>query len=198
MRILTVSVALLTLGLASACEKKEAPVKEAPKQEAAAPAAAPEAAKPAEAAPAPEAPAPAPVVEEKKPEAMPEAKAEAPKPATPEEVTTASGLKYIDTLVGTGDVPQAGQHVTVHYTGWLQSNNAKFDSSVDRGEPFTFIIGRRQVIRGWDEGVMTMKVGGKRKLIIPPELGYGSRGAGDVIPPDSVLVFDVELLAVGQ
>jgi peptidylprolyl isomerase len=186
------------MGLTSACAKKEAPVKEEPKQEAAqAPAPAPEAPKPAEVAPAVEA-APAPVAEEAKPEAMPEPKAEEPKPAANEEVTTASGLKYIDAVVGSGETPQAGQHVTVHYTGWLQSNNAKFDSSVDRGQPFTFIIGRRQVIRGWDEGVLTMKVGGKRKLIIPPELGYGARGAGDVIPPDSVLVFDVELLAVGK
>jgi len=109
-------------------------------------------------------------------------------------VTTASGLKYIDQAVGTGQSPTPGSSVTVHYTGTLE-NGTKFDSSVDRGAPYTFIIGRGAVIKGWDEGVMSMKVGGKRKLIIPPNLGYGSMGQG-VIPPNSTLLFDVELLDV--
>lgn len=108
---------------------------------------------------------------------------------------TPSGLRYIDMLPGTGASPEAGKTVTVHYTGYLASGK-KFDSSVDRNEPFSFPIGTGQVIRGWDEGVLSMKVGGKRKLIIPAELGYGSRGAGGVIPPDAELVFDVELLDV--
>lgn len=111
------------------------------------------------------------------------------------EVTTASGLKYVDLKVGKGKSPKSGQMVTVHYTGWL-TNGKKFDSSVDRGKPFTFKIGVHQVIKGWDEGVMSMKVGGKRKLTIPPELGYGTRGAGHVIPPNATLIFDVELLSV--
>ncbi len=110
-------------------------------------------------------------------------------------VTTQSGLKYIDVVVGNGASPSAGKHVKVHYTGTLE-NGKKFDSSVDRNQPFTFIIGVGQVIPGWDEGVMTMKTGGKRKLIIPPNLGYGSRGAGGVIPPNATLLFDVELLDV--
>jgi peptidylprolyl isomerase len=113
-------------------------------------------------------------------------------------VTTASGLKYVDVKVGTG--PEAkGKTAVVHYTGWLYQNGekgAKFDSSVDRGEPFDFRVGAGQVIKGWDEGVASMKVGGKRTLIIPPELGYGARGAGGVIPPNATLMFDVELLAV--
>ena len=109
------------------------------------------------------------------------------------EVTTPSGLKYTDLLVGTGDSPKPGQMVTVHYTGTLE-NGTKFDSSVDRGQPFTFQIGVGRVIKGWDEGVMTMKVGGKRKLVIPPGLGYGARGAGGVIPPNATLLFEVELL----
>jgi peptidylprolyl isomerase len=114
-------------------------------------------------------------------------------------VTTSSGLKYIDLKVGTGATPRTGQTCVMHYTGWLYEDGkkgAKFDSSVDRGEPFEFKIGMGQVIRGWDEGVATMKVGGKRTLIIPPELGYGARGAGGVIPPNATLLFDVELLAV--
>ena len=114
-------------------------------------------------------------------------------------VTTSSGLKYIDVKVGTGASPQTGQTCVMHYTGWLYENGkkgAKFDSSVDRGQPFEFKIGVGQVIRGWDEGVATMKTGGKRTLIIPPSLGYGARGAGGVIPPNATLLFDVELLAV--
>ena len=112
-----------------------------------------------------------------------------------EAVTTASGLEYIDMVVGTGASPEKGSSVTVHYTGYLKDGK-KFDSSVDRNEPFTFTIGVGQVIKGWDEGVATMHVGGKRKLIIPPHLGYGARGAGDAIPPNAYLVFDVELLGV--
>ncbi len=114
-------------------------------------------------------------------------------------VTTPSGLKITDAKVGTGATPKPGQICVMHYTGWLYESGAKgkkFDSSVDRGQPFEFPIGRRQVISGWDEGVATMKVGGKRTLIIPPELGYGARGAGGVIPPNATLIFDVELLDV--
>jgi peptidylprolyl isomerase len=114
-------------------------------------------------------------------------------------VTTPSGLKITDTKVGTGATPKPGQTCVMHYTGWLYEGGAKgkkFDSSVDRGQPFEFPIGRRQVISGWDEGVATMKVGGKRTLVIPPDLGYGARGAGGVIPPNATLIFDVELLDV--
>lgn len=112
-----------------------------------------------------------------------------------ETVTTPSGLKYIDIKEGTGATPTRGQTVTVHYTGTLE-NGKKFDSSRDRKRPFDFTIGVGQVIKGWDEGVGTMKVGGRRQLIIPPELGYGARGAGGVIPPNATLIFDVELLEV--
>lgn len=112
-------------------------------------------------------------------------------------VTTASGLKYSDLVVGKGASPVAGKKVKVHYTGTLE-NGKKFDSSVDRNEPFSFVIGVGQVIPGWDEGVMTMKVGGKRKLIIPSKLGYGASGAGGVIPPNATLLFDVELLDVSK
>ncbi|MGA0596275.1 FKBP-type peptidyl-prolyl cis-trans isomerase [Enterovirga sp. CN4-39] len=114
-------------------------------------------------------------------------------------VTTPSGLKYRDEVVGTGQSPKDGQSVNVHYTGWLDENGKqgkKFDSSRDRGQPFSFPIGQGRVIRGWDEGVATMKVGGRRTLIIPAELGYGARGAGGVIPPGATLIFDVELLGV--
>ena len=110
-------------------------------------------------------------------------------------MTTESGLRYEDIVVGTGPSPQPGQDVTVHYTGTLE-DGTKFDSSLDRGQPFTFKIGVGRVIKGWDEGVMTMKVGGKRKLVIPPQLGYGARGAGGVIPPNATLVFEVELISV--
>jgi peptidylprolyl isomerase len=112
-----------------------------------------------------------------------------------ETITTASGLKYIDEKVGDGVTPTQGRRVTVHYTGKL-ADGKKFDSSVDRRQPFQFTIGVGQVIKGWDEGVMSMKVGGKRKLIIPAALGYGARGAGGVIPPNAELHFDVELLGV--
>lgn len=107
--------------------------------------------------------------------------------------TTASGLRYIDEQVGSGDAPKQGQNVQVHYTGWL-TNGTKFDSSRDRGQPFVFSLGKGQVIKGWDEGVASMRIGGKRRLIIPAELGYGARGAGGVIPPNAELIFDVELL----
>ncbi len=114
-------------------------------------------------------------------------------------VTTPSGLQMTDTQVGTGASPKQGQTAVVHYTGFLFDKGAKgkkFDSSVDRGQPFEFPVGAGRVIKGWDEGVATMKVGGKRTLIIPPALGYGERGAGGVIPPNATLIFDVELLGV--
>jgi peptidylprolyl isomerase len=112
-------------------------------------------------------------------------------------MTTSSGLQITDSKAGTGATPKPGQTAVVHYTGWLYQDGAKgkkFDSSVDRGQPFEFPLGQRRVIGGWDEGVATMKVGGKRTLIIPPELGYGVRGAGGVIPPNATLIFDIELL----
>jgi peptidylprolyl isomerase len=115
------------------------------------------------------------------------------------EVTTPSGLRIIDVKPGTGPVPHAGQTVTVNYTGWLYvdgKKGKKFDSSLDRGEPFSFTLGEGQVIKGWDEGVATMHVGGKRTLIIPPDLGYGESGAGGVIPPGATLIFDIDLLSV--
>lgn len=117
-------------------------------------------------------------------------------------MTTITELQKIDTVVGEGREAEIGFNVTVHYTGWLYDANAeghkgkKFDSSVDRGDPFNFFLGGGQVIQGWDEGVQGMKVGGKRTLIIPSEMGYGARGAGGVIPPNATLVFDVELLGV--
>jgi FKBP-type peptidyl-prolyl cis-trans isomerase len=117
------------------------------------------------------------------------------KESNAQEVTTPSGLKYVDQVVGTGDVAVAGKTASVHYTGWLE-NGKKFDSSVDRGQPFSFPLGAGRVIKGWDEGVQGMKVGGKRKLTIPSDLGYGSRGAGGVIPANATLIFDVELLGV--
>lgn len=109
--------------------------------------------------------------------------------------TTPSGLSYEDTTKGTGASPRVGQTAEVHYTGYL-TDGTKFDSSVDRGQPFNFRVGQGQVIKGWDEGVATMKVGGKRRLTIPPDLGYGARGAAGAIPPNATLVFDVELLGV--
>jgi FKBP-type peptidyl-prolyl cis-trans isomerase FkpA len=111
------------------------------------------------------------------------------------EQITDSGLKFEDLALGDGATAQAGQQVSVHYTGWL-TDGTKFDSSVDRGMPFQFTLGRGMVIRGWDEGVLGMKIGGKRKLTIPPQLGYGAQGAGGVIPPNATLVFDVELLDI--
>jgi peptidylprolyl isomerase len=113
--------------------------------------------------------------------------------------TTPSGLQIIDTLVGNGPTPRKGQTCVMHYTGWLYQNGTKgrkFDSSVDRGQPFEFPLGAGRVIAGWDEGVASMRVGGKRTLIIPAKLGYGDRGAGGVIPPNATLIFDVELLSV--
>lgn len=110
-------------------------------------------------------------------------------------VTTQSGLKYIDLKEGTGATPKTGDTVVVHYTGTLE-NGKKFDSSRDRRQPFDFQLGQGQVIKGWDEGISTMKVGGRRQLIIPPNLGYGARGAGGVIPPNATLIFDVELLDI--
>ena len=114
-------------------------------------------------------------------------------------MTTPSGLQITDTQIGTGATPRPGQTCVMHYTGWLYQGGVKgqkFDSSLDRGRPFEFPIARQRVIAGWDEGVASMKVGGKRTLIIPPELGYGARGAGGVIPPNATLIFEVELLEV--
>ena len=133
------------------------------------------------------------------------ASAQDTKPAEPEKKSeskmtkTASGLQYEDTKVGTGATPKTGQTCVMHYTGWLWENGAKgrkFDSSLDRGQPFAFPIGTGRVIKGWDEGVASMKVGGKRTLQIPPELGYGARGAGGAIPPNATLLFEVELLGI--
>lgn len=112
-----------------------------------------------------------------------------------EMITTESGLQYGDLIIGTGETAKAGDTVSVHYTGWLV-DGTKFDSSVDRGNPFNFPLGAGSVIKGWDEGVAGMKVGGKRKLSIPPELGYGDRGAGSVIGPGETLIFEVELLGI--
>ena len=109
-------------------------------------------------------------------------------------ITTASGLQIEEIHVGAGETAQVGQFVSVHYTGWL-TDGQKFDSSKDRNDPFEFMLGARHVIAGWDEGVQGMKIGGSRKLTIPPELGYGARGAGGVIPPNATLVFEVEMLA---
>jgi FKBP-type peptidyl-prolyl cis-trans isomerase len=114
----------------------------------------------------------------------------------PKTIETKSGLKYQDLKVGTGDAAKKGNTIEVHYTGWLAKDKKKFDSSHDRKKPFSFELGAGRVIKGWDEGVAGMKVGGKRKLMIPAKLGYGARGAGDVIPPDADLIFEVELLKI--
>jgi peptidylprolyl isomerase len=171
-------VAVAALALAACNQAPESKPAEAPKAAVEAPKAAPAVATPA--------PAPA--------EAQPAA-ATAGKETAVQKITTPSGLQYEEIQVGTGAQPQAGQVVVVHYTGWL-TDGKKFDSSVDRGQPFKFVLGKGMVIKGWDEGLSTMKVGGKRKLTIPAELGYGPRGAGGVIPPNATLLFDVELLAV--
>lgn len=141
----------------------------------------------------PEAPTPAPVTATP----APSGKAFDPNPfkGNGKAVTTASGLKYEDMTIGTGKEAKAGSRASVHYTGTLE-NGTKFDSSRDKGEPFSFRIGASEVIKGWDEGVAGMKVGGRRKLIIPPSLGYGADGAGGVIPPNATLIFDVELMDV--
>ena len=110
-------------------------------------------------------------------------------------IQTATGLEYVEIVEGTGALPKPGDSVSVHYTGWLKSGQ-KFDSSRDRGQPLEFPLGRGRVIKGWDEGVAGMKIGGKRKLVIPANLGYGARGAGGVIPPNATLIFEVELLKV--
>lgn len=135
-----------------------------------------------------------PACSQKEAKTVPE-KAAAPSQATAGAVTTPSGLSYTDIVKGTGASPTSGKSVTVHYTGTLE-NGTKFDSSVDRGQPFVFRIGAGEVIPGWDEGVISMKVGGKRKLVIPSQLGYGAAGAGGVIPPNATLIFEVELLDV--
>lgn len=116
-------------------------------------------------------------------------------PPTAKTVTTPSGLKYVDLEVGAGATPKSGQTVFVHYTGWL-TNGRKFDSSVDRNQPFSFVLGRGEVIKGWDEGVATMRVGGKRKLTIPPGLAYGAQGYPGAIPPNATLIFEVQLLRI--
>ena len=132
-------------------------------------------------------------------EKKPTAPSEPEKKSESKMTKTASGLQYEDTKIGTGASPKAGQTCVMHYTGWLWENGAKgkkFDSSVDRGTPFSFPLGQGRVIKGWDEGVATMKVGGKRTLLIPPDLGYGSRGAGGAIPPNATLIFEVELIEI--
>lgn len=129
-------------------------------------------------------------------QANPSVSNNAPTPVSGTPQKTPDGLEYWDIKTGDGPVATSGQMVTVHYTGWLAANGNKFDSSVDRGQPFQFMLGAGQVIKGWDEGVAGMKVGGKRQLRIPPSLGYGERGAGLAIPPNSTLIFDVELLKV--
>lgn len=129
------------------------------------------------------------------PSATPGAAPETPPEVAGEELSTDSGLKYIDIQSGTGESPKTGDKVVMHYTGWTEADGTKFDSSLDRGQPFTFVLGTGQVIKGWDEGIATMKIGGKRRLIIPPDLGYGAAGQGS-IPPNATLIFDVEMLGI--
>jgi len=141
-----------------------------------------------------QAPAPAPA-----PKTTAKAKKDAPKPKEPPMITTETGLKYIDTEEGKGPMPARGSQCKVHYTGYLSEDGKrgkKFDSSVDRGQPLAIPIGVGRVIKGWDEGIMSMRVGGRRTLIIPAHLGYGARGAGGAIPPNAELIFDVELIAI--
>ena len=118
-----------------------------------------------------------------------------PPPVSGQSRYTPSGLEYIELVEGSGETARPGSRVSVHYTGWL-TDGTKFDSSLNRRQPFEFALGAKQVISGWDEGVAGMRVGGKRRLIVPPDLGYGARGAGGVIPPNATLIFDVELLGV--
>jgi len=147
-------------------------------------------------------PSVAPTVAVGSPTATPEGQTPAPTaPASPpdvagEEITTSSGLKYIEIQPGTGATPQTGQTLSMNYTGWVQADGSKFDSSLDRGQPFTFALGTGAVIKGWDEGIATMQVGGKRRLIIPPELAYGQAGRPPKIPQNATLIFDVELIEV--
>ena len=126
-----------------------------------------------------------------------EAETPTPQPLTASEYTTTdSGLQIHDFVEGDGDTATAGDRITVHYSGWLASDSTLFDSSIQRGQPFSFVLGAGRVIPGWDEGVAGMRVGGERQLVIPPELGYGSQGAGNSIPPNATLIFEVELLSV--
>jgi peptidylprolyl isomerase len=179
-----VALALTLSGLA-ACKSTE------PNTSTTAPSAAatPKAAEPGAAAIASSAPATPPATSSATPP---------PLPAGTTLETTPSGLQYTVLRAGSGPSPASGQTVDVHYTGWLEADGTKFDSSVDRGRPFSFPVGAGKVIKGWDEGVLAMKVGEKRRLVIPSKLGYGPRGAGGKIPPDATLVFDVELLAIKQ
>ena len=187
------TLAMAALLLAGGCTEKPATTAPATSSNAtasapkapASPASAPASAAPASTAPASAAPA----------SAAPASAAPASGAPSKNLTTTPSGLQYEDLTVGTGATPQKGQIVEVHYTGWLL-DGTKFDSSVDRGQPFTFPLGQGQVIPGWDEGVATMKVGGKRILVIPANLAYGDRGAGGAIPPGATLKFEVELLGV--
>jgi len=135
------------------------------------------------------------VLQAGEPKAATEVKVEKKNDGTGQEVVTPTGLKYVDHVIGTGASPKKGQQVSVHYTGRL-TDGKTFDSSVDRGQPFQFQIGAGQVIRGWDEGIATIKVGGKRTLTIPPDLGYGAAGFPGAIPPNATLIFDVELLGI--